>query len=190
MKKIFMLIMVSMLTVGLLGGTALAANPVNAVVMEEGLPIEPALENLETEVLADAVDESRFERECISYEQLKDEFIILQGQRKITADLAKELAVKRVKIAALKEKARILGQEHKLVLAGLIEKEIKVFTNIVDEIREKKHHLWQDFWNEIEAGEIDKAEKTLGKIIVTKKLINENLRHISRLMTREIEILN
>lgn len=200
MKKILSLMLVCVLAFGVLGGTVFAAEEdvIVADVQEEAVLtadeekviMEQAIEEMEFEMEADLADEEVIEEECADYCQLKDEFRILNEQRKVKRELLKDVAIKRIRIAVLKEKARIKEEFVRLETAGIIEKEIKVFNKIIHRVRVEKHGLWEEFKAQIGEGNIDGAEKTLKKIILTKMLINENLRHMMRFMEIEIEVLN
>lgn len=196
MKKISLLLTVCIIAIGTLGGTAFAAGgpSVNGeqevVTVGEEVTLEEAIAQMEDQIEGDLANEEGIQGECVNYVQLRDEFKVLQRQREETRELLKNIAVRRVKIAALKEKARIRGERVKLEVAGIIEKEIKVFKGIIHRLRMEKHGLWEEFKSDIRQGNIDRAEKTIRKIILTKMLINENLKHMLRFMEIEIEVLN
>ncbi|MFZ5968243.1 MAG: hypothetical protein ACOYVK_13850 [Bacillota bacterium] len=188
MKKLVALLLVSFLAFGAVGSPVFANE--DLAIEEEVFVVEEEIEIMEEEITADIQEEEVMEAVYGTYKQLKDEFRALYAERKITRELTKEIAKDRVKVAALKEKARIKGEDHKLKAANLVEKEIKVFKTAIERIRKEKHELWSTFKEQIRNGKIDQAENTLKKIVVSKKLINENLKHIHRLLEKEIQILN
>lgn len=199
MKKVISIVLVCIMALGGLSSFAFANEEVvNAeevvgevkIVDEVEVLTEDVIKEMEEGINVDIKDEEEVEKEFNNYRILKDEFKVLQQERKVTRGLLRDTAVKMVKIAALKEKARIKGEEGKLEIAKVIEKEIKVFKKIIDRIRIEKHELWKEFKVQVKEGKVKEAEKTLRKIIVAKKLINENLKHILRFMDIEIEVLN
>ncbi len=144
MKKMLAFLLAGTMMVGSLGVTSFAdevtdADPVVDEAIEEILEEigdldvsdldDEAVEDV-VEDLMDDIDDEEAEEEEIArnyfHNRFSDEFRKLYNERQETKRVKSSINEKRVKVAALKERARIKGEYWKLERAEFVEKEIKI----------------------------------------------------------------
>ena len=207
MKKMLAFLLAGTMVVGSLGVTSFADEVTDTDPLVEEA-IEEILEEIEdldltvledeeveeiVEEISDDVDAEETEEEEIArnffHNRFTDEYRKLVKERKETRRLVDSIKDKKVKISALKTQARMEGKYGKLQRAELVEKEVRVLKKAIDHLRDRKANQWDNFKTYFRAGNYTKAENTLKKIVAAKILINDNLKGINNLLTKEINVL-
>lgn len=189
MKKLVIVLMgILILSTGAVFADEVIVSPIDEEVQE--LELEEIIDEMDESADLEAVYEEEMSLTYHSFDQFKDEFRRLTEARIEGATLRAENRVKNALIKSLKFRANIRGNTHKLEVANFIEKEINVIHRINEKIIAEKADAWIAFQDLIQEGNYDDAEFTLKKIIVIKKMINENLKVIQTYLDLEITVLN
>lgn len=160
------------------------------IIVDEEADLEEVIEEMDEALLEDEMLDEQMEESYKGYKTFKDEFLKLTEERLESHNLRGENKVKTTTIKVLKRKAELSGQNYKLEVAKVLEREIKVIHSMNDRIIDEKANLWDRFEDQVNDGSFEKAENTLKKIVLLKTLINENLDHIQDYLDLEIKILN